>query len=262
MDEYLKRRVAGIVDGKLSNEEIEELIKFLGQAFDTKLDQDDESFFTEIAHELTGGLKELALLIIDFRKELKSKIDPEITDLAMNYIPQTADQLEGIIQTTETAANKIMDNLDLMQAHTEQIEKVFGGVKDGELAIDNGDQGPATIELDRQVVDTLAPFVSSVESRVRQCSQLISDSYVQMSFQDLTGQRVKRIMTLVKEMEQRIQRMVVSFGIKLNAREKTPDISEAELQKAVDEKVNQLGGPQKDGQGLDQDGIDDLLANL
>ena len=78
----------------------------------------------------------------------------------------------------------------------------------------------------------------------------------------MTGQRIKRIINLVSEMEERIKGMVISFGIKLNEREKNPGISQDELQKVVDEKVEELSGPQRQGQGLDQAGIDDLLANL
>ena len=83
-----------------------------------------------------------------------------------------------------------------------------------------------------------------------------------MSFQDLTGQRIKRIINLVSEMEEKIKGMVISFGIKLNEKEKNPDISQDELQRVVNEKVEELSGPQRQGQGLDQAGIDELLANF
>ena len=80
---------------------------------------------------MSGSVKELALLVIQFRKDLKSKIHPEITDLTTKYIPQAADQLEGVIETTEMAANRIMDNLDVMQMHTEQLEMVMRSLKTG-----------------------------------------------------------------------------------------------------------------------------------
>jgi hypothetical protein len=56
--------------------------------------------------------------------------------------------------------------------------------------------------------------------------------------------------------------MIISFGIKLSEKEKNPDISRADLQKAVDEKVELLAGPQRVGEGMDQAEIDALLANL
>jgi hypothetical protein len=62
--------------------------------------------------------------------------------------------------------------------------------------------------------------------------------------------------------EEKITRMIISFGIKLSEKEKNPDISRADLQKAVDEKVELLAGPQRAGEGMDQAEIDALLANL
>ena len=83
-----------------------------------------------------------------------------------------------------------------------------------------------------------------------------------MSFQDLTGQRIKRIIKLVSQMEEKTKGMIISSGIKLTAREKNPNISKEELQRAVEEKVTELAGPQKEGHGLEQAVIDELLANL
>ena len=83
-----------------------------------------------------------------------------------------------------------------------------------------------------------------------------------MSFQDLTGQRIKKIINLVSQMEERIKRMVISLGIKMSEKERNPNISDADLQKAVDEKVELLAGPQRKGEGMDQADIDALLAEI
>ena len=56
--------------------------------------------------------------------------------------------------------------------------------------------------------------------------------------------------------------MVISFGITPTEKEKDPNITDEELQKAVNEKTIELDGPQKVGQGLDPSGIDELFANL
>ncbi|UCG99725.1 MAG: hypothetical protein JSU78_04585 [Deltaproteobacteria bacterium] len=80
---------------------------------------------------------------------------------------------------------------------------------------------------------------------------LISDSFVQMGFRDLTDQRIGHIIKLEGQREERIKRMVISLGIKLAEKEKNLDISEEELQKAVKEKASELVGILKEGQGLD-----------
>jgi len=256
--EKLKEKVADIVNGKLTSEQIEELIGFFRQALSNNLDTEDESFFRNLAYEVSGDLRELALMLVDFRKDLKSRICPEITDLAIKHIPQATDQLEGIIETTEIAANKIMDNLESMQGYTEKMGAVFSTLKCGEIAL----PGAARTPLKNQTVQAIDPVISYMESGINAYMGLISDSFVQMSFQDLTGQRIKRIMALVGQMEQKLTRMIISFGIQLTEHGKNPDVSKQEMQKAVDEKVVELAGPQRTGQGLGQAAIDDLLMNL
>ena len=58
---------------------------------------DDELFFRGLAHEMTGHVKDLALLVIDCKRDLRSKIHPDLTDMATRHIPQATDQLEEII---------------------------------------------------------------------------------------------------------------------------------------------------------------------
>lgn len=258
MKDYVKEKITNIADGRLTSDQIEDLVGFFRQVLSNNMDQEDESFFRGLAYEMTGDLKDLALLLIEFRRDLKSKICPEITDLAVKYIPQAADQLEGVIETLETAANKLMDNLETMQDRTDRIGNIFTALKDGKITISNGNGGSVT----QETVKTISPIIQYMESEVEEYNTLVSDSFMQMSFQDLTGQRIKRIMKLVTQIEDRLRGMIISFGIKLAEREKNPDLSAEELQRVVDEKVDELAGPQREGQGLDQSGIDDLLASL
>lgn len=258
MKAKLKEKVADIVNGKLTSEQIEELIGFFRQALSNNLDAEDETFFRNLAYEISGDLRALALMLVDFRKDLKAKISPEITDLATKHIPQATDQLEGVIETTEIAANKIMDNLESMQGYTEKMGVVFATLRRGEIALPGAEKTP----LENQIVQAIDPVIGYMESGINNYMGLISDSFVQMSFQDLTGQRIKRIMALVGQMEQKLKGMIISFGIQLSEHEKNPSISREELQKAVDEKVVELAGPQRTGQALGQADIDDLLMNL
>lgn len=262
MKEKFEKEISNIIEGKLSSNEIEQLTACIKQAMANGIDHDDDGFFRSLASEMTGSVKELAMVLIDFRRELKSKIHPNITDIATKYIPQAADQLEGVIETTETAANKVMDNLENMEESTGEIKKIFSSLREGAIAVPGQGKNNHPTKIDEKTVKIIAPLIDYMESSTDDYVSLISDSFAQMSFQDLTGQRIKRIITLVSEMEETIKGMVISFGIKLGEREKNPHISRYELQKVVDEKVEELSGPQRQGQGLDQSGIDDLLANL
>ena len=262
MKEHLREKIFSIIDDKLSSKEIEELIKFLRHTKANNMLFDDEVLFRDLTYEMTGRVKDLALLIIDFRRDLKSKIHPEITDIATKYIPQATNQLADIIEATEEAANKIMDNLENMQEDIERMEKILSSLKEGKVIVPEGKNEIVEVRINGQTIKTISPLIDYIESSRKKYMSLISDSFVQMSFQDLTGQRIKRTMNLVSQMEEKIKTMVISFGIKLTEIEKNPDISKKELQRAVEEKVIELTGPQKEGRGLDQSDIDDLLANI
>lgn len=261
MEPKLKEKICTIVDGKLPNEDIEKLARFLEDAISNGLDK-DERFFKNLAYEMSGGMKDLALLIIDFRRDLKSKIDPAITELALKYIPQTTDQLEGIIETTEMAANKIMDNLEVLQEQTAAMVSVMASLKSGKLSLPGDSAFSGGTEIHSRASEALAPLTDYFETTFRDHTALLSDIFAQMSFQDLTGQRIRKIMNLVQQMEEKLKKTVVSFGIKLSEKEKNPDITQAELQQAVAEKVSVMAGPQKTGEGLDQAGIDEILAGI
>lgn len=248
-----RAEIINIVSGKLSESEVEELTFFFKQAVSHAMDQDDETFYRSVTEEMTGNVKELALVLINFRKEFTRKIRPHIEDIANVFIPQTSDQLEGIIETTEQAANTIMDNLDRMNQLVAENRKIITAMQNG--SVDGCTLAPS-------VVADLTPALDALAKHNGEYMNLVTDTFTQMSFQDLTGQRLQRIIKLVAEIEEKITKMVISFGLKLTEREKNPEMSTEELQKKVDEQVQLLAGPQKKGAGLDQAGIDDLLNSL
>ena len=248
-----RAEIINIVSGKLSESEVEELTFFFKQAVSHAMDQDDEEFYRSVTTEMSGNVKDLALVLINFRKDFTQKIRPHIEDIANVFIPQTSDQLEGIIETTEQAANTIMDNLDRMNQMVAENKSLI-------TALQNGTVNGGTLAPD--VVADLVPTLDVLAKNNGEYLDLITDTFTQMSFQDLTGQRLQRIIKLVGEIEEKITKMVISFGLKLTVREKNPELSAEELQKKVDEQAQLLAGPQKQGGGLDQDGIDDLLNSL
>ena len=262
MDAYLNKKIKNIVGEKLSGNEIEKLVDFFRYALAEGIEQDEDRFFKDLAYEMSGSVKDLAVLIINFRKDLKAKIHPDITDLTTKYIPQAADQLEGIIETTELAANKIMDNLEIMQERTDTLNGVIASFRSGCIVVEGAPETPEGIKVDPQTIQEMTPLVDHIDTTIRKYSEIISEIFVQMSFQDLTGQRIKRIMTLVKEMESRLKKMVLSFGIKIAEKEKNPDATVQEINQMVEERVSDLAGPQKAGEGLGQDDIDALLASI
>lgn len=96
-----------------------------------------------------------------------------------------------------------------------------------------------------------------------------------LSFQDLSGQIIYRIVRLLSDFQVQLLAMVVSFGSKLKARETneriTVDQSEKLAQEEVDRVLSTIKTPAAekgddqdpgDGSKLDQDAINDMLASM
>lgn len=95
-----------------------------------------------------------------------------------------------------------------------------------------------------------------------------------LSFQDLSGQTIYRIVRLLTDFQVQLLAMVVSFGSKIKAKETkaeiSPEESERMAQAEVDKVLDTLGVHEEEttAQGvesqakLDQDAINDMLANM
>ncbi len=329
-------------NGSISEKEIESLREMV-----KKLRKGE--FYEALTNELSGKIKEIATELIEFRKDLQKKIEPNIVDLARNEIPEASNQLEGINETLEKSTMKIMDIneelLDLSNFHMESLESYLNS---GEAEVENNGDDGSTEGLE-EVVNEMKEFLTNLSGEYSELAELLlptiekaashlseggeasevrdivkvaidniqlltseeTDSDVienldklgkrlaqaiestqknsendpmavlkkqidgfrkinklcmnmlePLSFQDLVGQRIQRIIKLVESMEKRIEDLVVSFGVKLQKHKEAPDLSYEEVSEEVEEFTSELKGPQREGEGLDQAAIDDLLASL
>lgn len=131
------------------------------------------------------------------------------------------DQLDAIVQATETATNTIME---AMEKNDEIVQKIREKVKD--------------------------PDVGALLDQINNNS---GDVFEACSFQDITGQRVNKVVKSVTYVEQRVNALIDVMG-----RDSIESIDVvAETEKTEDEKL--LEGPQLEGKGLSQDDIDSLF---
>ncbi|MCC8194335.1 MAG: protein phosphatase CheZ [Deltaproteobacteria bacterium] len=158
---------------------------------------------------------------------------------------EATEQLNEVMATTLEATESIMGEverlLDLLQetsGHLEAIKKT----------------------ADCDAVNTLIAQVATFEESLTQIM-------TSLSFQDLTGQRLKKVVTALGEIQHSIFDMYVSSGLMLKTREEMPEkaVSEiaAESKRRMDEikevKGSELKGPSRDVKQAD---VDSLLADL
>jgi chemotaxis protein CheZ len=133
----------------------------------------------------------------------------------------TGEQMDAIVQATEEATNTIMECM-------ESTEETVGKLR--ELITD-----PAQVAL----LDVISENGNKV--------------FDACSFQDITGQRLNKVVKSITYVEERVNALVTIWGKEELAEvEVTPD-----REKTEDEKL--LSGPQLAGKGLSQDDIDNLF---
>lgn len=260
-NEYLCKRQRGEsfqtdILKNLSVEEIEEKVKkvdiSMGELTELKdliLKLKSGEFYESLTMEFSGKIKEIAKELIDFRKDLQRRIEPEIVEIASKDIPEASYQLEGINKTLEASTMKIMDiNEEQLELANKRVENLTSFISE------NGHNGGVAGKTMRFIEEDL-----DVLKKVGSLSMSMMEP---LSFQDLVGQRIQRIIKLVKSMEVRIEDLVISFGIKIQRHRENPERSFEELRKDVENYKSDLKGPQNEGEGLDQNDIDDLLATL
>ena len=136
-------------------------------------------------------------------------------EIRSDFIPSATDELDAIVGATETATNCILD----------AVERVEGVIP----------------VVDADVAERLGEVTTSI--------------YEACNFQDLTGQRITKVVRLLKVIEERIGTIIKVFGDEV-----TPSQSEGEKQILSD--ADLLNGPQLPENATDQAEIDRLLAEF
>lgn len=98
--------------------------------------------------------------------------------------------------------------------------------------------------------------VQARDEHVRQLAEEVSECVTQVfeasNFQDLTGQRISKVVSTLKFVDERVERMVAIWG-----RESLAGLRNADAAAIDDSRL--LSGPQQAGAGISQDDIDKLF---
>jgi chemotaxis protein CheZ len=158
--------------------------------------------------------------MIDFIDTAKTEIASiRPSALANEDLPGAADQLDAVIQHTEQAAGQIMDCADDITLLAAKL--------DGETAA----------------------ALQEIATRIYEAS----------SFQDITGQRVTKVVRILKVVEERLGALATVVGDSQG--QHGQDVARDEKGVPVDHR-DLLNGPQLAGNGNNQDDIDALLASF
>lgn len=160
-------------------------------------------------------------------RELRSYIESarrEIADmgpmhLSQKAIPSASDELDAIVEATREAAEKILDAAD-------EIQEIAGTADD-------------------QMVERLGNIATQI--------------YEASSFQDITGQRITKVVATLQHIEEKLVRLAEAFGDTHVGEDAAVEVDDEGLPVNPDDLLH---GPQLPEQASAQDDIDALLASF
>lgn len=183
------------------------------------------------------------------------QLDPKIANMAKDDIPDAKERLNYVMSVTEQAANKTMDAID---EGIPLADKINGDI--AELKPEWAKLMQRQIELGefKALCLRINDFMNQAEVDTAKIHQIMTEILLAQDFQDLTGQVIKRVIELVKEVEESLIHLLTVFG--------TPTQSSTnEQKKPVDNSTAE--GPIIDAEAREdavsnQDEVDDLLSSL
>lgn len=121
----------------------------------------------------------------------------------------------------------------------------------------------ATAEATHTIMTVCEEIQDVVSASDEKTQMAINDKVMQIfeacSFQDITGQRIKKVISTLAVIEKKIDRIMDTLGDKVGVK-----VSEEKLEKviSVEDEKSLLNGPQLAGKAISQDDIDKLLAEF
>jgi chemotaxis protein CheZ len=198
--------------------------------------------------------RELGKLTRDFHEALNNfRLDSRLADIAEHEIPDARDRLSYVISMTEQAANRTLSAVEDSLPACEALESRGAALQEQWARFTRREMDAQDF---RNLSRDLEAFLSATREDLPRLRANLQDVLMAQGFQDLTGQIIRRVITLVEELERNLVELVRISGQKL--------IQPAEEQQpASGSGVHGPAVPGLDtGTVSGQDEVDDLLSSL
>ena len=222
------------------------------------LESGDQGSINKLVGELTT-LRESALYqeLGKLTREIHDSIqafgnDDRISELTTETIPDAKERLSFIVTKTNEAAHKTIEG-------AEQTITLVGDLSGRASGLQARWQQFRRRELSKQdfiaLNDDIDKFLASVETESSQINGKMTDIMLAQDYQDITGQMIKQVVSMVQEVEEKLVRLVTISGV-------SRQIDESKQRSAEKPVGPQL--PSADDANImsSQGDVDDLLASL
>ena len=203
--------------------------------------------------DLILRIGQLTRMLRDSMRELG--LDKEIARAA-EAIPDARDRLSYVATMTEQAAERALNAIDRAQPIQDTLSTRAKELDDRWSV---WFQNPVELEQARELVRDTRGYLGEVPDLTQATHRELLEIMMAQDFQDLTGQVIKRMMDVIREIEQQLLQVLI---------DNAPAAHQANFARAPKEGANPLlNGPQIKTEGnpdvvANQDQVDDLLDQL
>jgi chemotaxis protein CheZ len=246
---------------QITLEQARQLVVFLENG---EQDKANQLILDTASKEQSEIFAEVGKLTRQLHEALKSfELDTRLYDLTTDAIPDAKKRLNYVIEMTENAANKTMDAVEASLPIAQQLADEISHIKPTWDRLMNRE-----IELGefKSLCHSIDKFMNNSHHKTDELQSLMTNVLMAQDYQDLTGQVIRRVIELVREVEESLIHLLTAFA----------DQSESKAEKIEQQKTNEpldeqtLAGPEgpiidKESRNdvvSDQDEVDDLLSSL
>ena len=212
---------------------------------------------------------EVGKLTRQLHESLKSfELDTRIADITTDAIPDAKERLNYVMEMTEAAANKTMDAIEAGIPIAQQLADDILYIKPTWDRLMNRD-----IQLGefKSLCSDLDKFMQGSQSKTDELQSLMTNVLMAQDYQDLTGQVIRRVIELVKDVEDNLIHLLTAFGNAPDVTAKNqPESENVPDNLEVISESGEIAGPEgpildaetRDDAVSSQDEVDDLLSSL
>lgn len=211
----------------------------------------DQSLYREVGR-LTRSLHEA---IRNFQ------IDPQNPEQqeALSKMSDASDRLEYVVQMTSKAANRTMDLVEDAMPRANAMREQAKALRDDWQRLRRREMAPAEF---RDLYGRIDRFFVTMADDADAMYGNLSEILLAQDFQDLTGQVIQKVTTLVKEVEDHLLSLVVMASHVDQITGTVHDITAPEEDSPEKGQGPQMRAAERADVVSGQDDVDDLLSSL
>ena len=200
--------------------------------------------------DLVQRIGQLTRMLRESMRELG--LDKEI-EKAAEAIPDARDRLSYVATMTEQAAERSLNAIDRAQPLQDSLSEHAKALDD---RWQQWFDAPKELDKARDLVSDTRAYLTMVPENTQATQKELLEILMAQDFQDLTGQVIKRMMDVIREIEDQLVQVLIDSVPESEARDSLRRRNEDSL----------LNGPQVKPESSDvvasQDQVDDLLDEL